>query len=200
MAPCWFWVFPRCQPQSSFNHRGAEVAQTLPWHYKCKQERVRLKSQPRISFGDSWPLLTHQQHLAASAVPGQCLRYVSHIWATGELLLSSLYLNISMRKRMSLSFHSLSVFLGQLLCRCSPAQILLLICVCLRVGDFTQIKVQHWIIVKRKRRHSAGLSYFVLGIWVTHHTNPFPLLLLSFPHCLPSFPEHSLDLPHSVLV
>lgn len=92
---CQFCVFPRCQLQSFFNHRGAEVSQTLPWHYKCKQGRIGLKSQHRISVGDSWPLLTHQQHLAAAAVPGQCLGFVLHIWATRELPLSSLCLNIS---------------------------------------------------------------------------------------------------------
>lgn len=140
------------QPQGCRNSRNTSLSP------KCKQGKVRLKSQHRTSLGDSWPLLTHQ-HMAASAVPGQCLGHFLRLCAPRELPLNSLYPNIPMREWLCLTtfwFLGASTVWVLTSTEFSPD---LLACLHLpSCGDFMQGKVQHLVIVKRKRRDSARVS------------------------------------------
>lgn len=132
-------------PASEFlQPQGAKVAQTPPCHQKCKQGRVRLKSQHRISLGDSWPLLTHQP-MAASAVPGQCLGHFLHLWAPRELPLNFLYPKVSVRACLCLTticFLRASAIWGSL--ALNFPLIFLLICICLHVGTSCRAKANMW--------------------------------------------------------
>ena len=134
---------------------AAKGAPTSPWNQKCKQRRAKLKSQQRVSLGDSWPPLT-QQHLAPSGAPGRCLQHCLLIRTPQSC--DKVFRIQNIYEEESICASPESVFLGHLLFWCFPAQNFslkfLLICFCLHMEGLpveVQSTVYHLAIVVERQ-------------------------------------------------